>query len=76
MSDGRSLKNRNNERQKTGELICFGKKHDPLETIRRPGKKNRGNSPGLSKYAKVLTCSFVRDTETAVSVETTGADKP
>jgi len=75
MKDKLSFKNPDDLKTKIEKLISFQEKKDQLKPPRKVKDENP-DSPGLlSKYRKVLSCSFVNPTRTAASVERIGAQK-
>ena len=75
MKDKLSFKNADDLKPKIEKLIRFQENENPLDPPRKVKDKNHDNPGLLSKYRKVLSCSFVNPVRTAASVERIGAEK-
>ena len=75
MNDKFSVKNPDDPKIKLEELISFQEKENPLDSPRKAKHENPDNSGLLSKYRKVLSCSFVNGTTGAALVERIGTEK-
>ena len=75
MKDESSFKNLNDLKTKIEKLISFQEKENPLEPLRKATDENPDELGLLSKYRKVLSCSFVKDTKDATAVKRIEAEK-
>ncbi len=69
MNDEFSLRHPDNLKTKIKKLVSFEEEKTLMKTSRRKTVKNPGSSPMPSKYAKVLSCSFIKDAGDAASSE-------
>jgi hypothetical protein len=69
MNNEFSLRDPENLKTKMKKLVSFEEKKTLPETSRRKTVQNPGSSTMPSKYAKVLSCSFIRNSGDAASSE-------
>jgi hypothetical protein len=76
MKDKFSFENPDYLKTEIKDLISFKEKEKLQKKSGKATDKNTNNSGVLSKYAKVLSCSFVKGTRDATSAEKRiGAEK-
>jgi len=67
------FKNPDNLKTEIKKLVSFTEKEDLLDIPQKETAEKFDNSELLTKYRKVLSCSFVKDSQYAVSGERIGA---
>jgi hypothetical protein len=75
MNDRFSPKDHDEQRLKAEQLVSSGKTEEVLRAFWKPEDGNDGNSPGPSKYSRILSCLFEKGPEETISLETIEAEK-
>jgi hypothetical protein len=75
MNDRFSLKDHDEQRPKAEQLVSSGNTKEVLRAFWKPEDGNDGNSPGPSKYSRVLSCFLVKGPGETISLETIEAEK-
>jgi len=75
MKDKLSFKNPDDLKIKIEKLVSFQEKEDRLEKSQKATEESHDTSRIPSKYAKVLSCSFVKTGTDNASVKRRGAER-